>query len=172
MEALMSRMHLSLALGMMIVVGSLAGSTYAQAVGACCISGGGVVQCHMLTEQQCHNEGGVWHPDATCEGSPCNAVPTGACCIQTPNGVICLTLTEDHCHNEGGVFHGAGTQCSNELCAPPPPPLGACCLSGVGTVCAMLTHEQCVAEGGEFFPDATCENPPCDLSAVGACCIV
>ena len=81
----------------------------AQAIGACCITSGGVVRCVQLTADMCAAQGGVFRGAGTvCGNTTCGSTPTGACCITGPNGVVCVQLTEAACAREGGVWRGVG----------------------------------------------------------------
>src|SRR5688572_7896942 len=79
-------------LGLSMLVVWPVGAAMAQ-VGACCVTGGGVIQCFEVTQEKCDSFGGVFHGVGTpCAPFFCSSSPTGACCSASGNS--CFTSTE------------------------------------------------------------------------------
>lgn len=155
-------------------VGGLAATLRGQAppTGACCVSGGGVLQCFEVTADQCADYGGDFHGEGTsCAPFLCNSMPTGACCWA--GGDTCFTSTEQDCIEGGGTFLGLDSSCEPYPCTPPPS--GACCLEDVQH-CFETDAVQCANFKGVFHQGASCKNIKCGDGGgekeLGACCLL
>ncbi|MEZ4654212.1 MAG: hypothetical protein R3E12_11650 [Candidatus Eisenbacteria bacterium] len=141
--------------------GSLCDPNPCPVTGACCVSGGFLLDCVLLTQDECNTAGGIYQGDGTsCDPNPCPQ--PGACCF--PDG-SCLVLDEIDCAPQGGVFQGEGVPCDPDPCVTP---TGACCLPGE-VVCEVITQGECDTRGGQYQGDGTsCIPDPCPHT--GACC--
>jgi len=121
----------------------------------CCLGD----ECRILTEDDCLNAGGQWHPDwDSCTPNPC--LTLAACCFENGD---CSVTTEGDCATLGGVFHADWTSCDPNPCPQP----AACC---VGEICSIVMEEECGLLGGEFHPEwPSCEPNPCEYPR-WACC--
>lgn len=91
---------------------------------------------------------------------------TGACCVTGGGVQFCSVETQDECTNLGGVYGGDGTQCTPFGGCIPDGPIGACCTPGT---CFTSTEANC--NGTWLGPDTECDPFPCELPAIGACCL-
>lgn len=153
----MTRSILVAAMSSMVATMALAGDP-GEPEAACCF--GDV--CHMLTEDACLNEGGIWLPNQICETVTCSMPNVGACCF--PDGG-CAMLPEDHCLAEGGDWQGEGSDCASTCGGTED---AACCIE---FVCLMLSEQHCAAEGGHWYAGTHCNEVVCkEPPAYGACC--
>jgi hypothetical protein len=83
-------------------------SDYSWPVKACCVG----ENCQLVTEPECQELGGVFHPEWDSCGPPNPCLTPHVCCI----GQECLVITEDECGALGGVFHPEW-----DSCGPPNP---------------------------------------------------
>lgn len=137
-------------------------------VGACCIPvGTSIVNCSVLTLDDCTKSGGVYKGNnTTCNsGTICPPpVPpevTGACCTVVSNVVSCQNITLSGCGSVGGTYKGDGTSCQTpNICpniVPPPALTGACCilLSPTTMSCQTISQTNCSTAGGTYKGDGT-----------------
>jgi hypothetical protein len=131
-------------------------------VGACCNGD----LCFVTTEADCVYGGGDYLGDnSSCDGNPCDTIPSGACCFDDGYSGECRILTASDCSSQGGTYLGDDVDCLGCPCLLPPE--GACCVDGA---CLIMTEDDCNAVGGEYVGHFTaCEEISC---AIGACCIV
>lgn len=81
-----------------------------EEVGACCEPVEDGFECFQRTEQQCSDNGGVWHgADVPCEQVECDL---GACCIDG----VCDERTQAECEAFGGVWQGPNIPCFSNTC--------------------------------------------------------
>lgn len=138
--------------------------------GACCVEGGGVIQCFLNTEAECARLGGTFQGAGTrCAPFGCVNGSTGACCAA--KGQSCFTSNEEDCLLSGGTFLGEGSSCEPNPCDLPP--AGACCLEDV-QFCFVTDAFLCAILKGTFHEGATCDDLDCGdgggKKEVGACC--
>ncbi|HWL93603.1 MAG TPA: hypothetical protein VNT79_08700 [Phycisphaerae bacterium] len=166
-----------------ITLGLSARIAFAGGNGACCVAGGGVLQCFDgVSEAECTDMGGVFHgPDTGCAPATCSGGgpgPQGACCVMQTSSSACFSAIESHCANQGGTWFGENSICDEviEQCMPDPQPVGACCLdvNGGFVFCFETSLDQCGIFDGEFHGEGTtCEQVGCVPGGgdpVGACC--
>ena len=130
----------------------------APALFACCFDDG---SCELLTEYDCDQAGGVFHPEWDyCEPNPCPPPDEpGACCLETGE---CFFILEEDCGAIGGDFLGQGIPCEPNPCPQPT----VCC---VGELCYIVfSEEECIALDGDWYPEwDTCDPNPCPTPSGG-----
>jgi len=108
----------------------------------------------------------------TVKSGTCNCTLFSGCCTST---TVTITITlSDPCVGVGGLPPTYACCPYAEVCCPPPPTTGMCCLPDCG--CSEgVTHAACTAAGGtdwfegetcSFFVDCCASQPAC----FGACC--
>jgi len=124
----------------------------------CCID----QTCFILSEEECFDAQGEWHPEWVDCGppDPCAPIPTAACCV----GEECYVVTEAECRDMQGVWIPTMPDCG-----PPNPceyPEAVCC---VCQDCYIVDEFECADLGGEWHPDwNTCDPNPCPASPTDA----
>ena len=127
--------------------------------GACCVGN----TCSVTTESGCLGE--YLGDNVSCDGNPCDTIPSGACCFDDGYSGLCEILTAGDCSAQGGTYQGDGSDCLGCPCLLPP--TGACCIA---ETCYVLDEPNCIASGGSYAGDFTdCGYISC---AIGACCVV
>lgn len=124
--------------------------------GACCFPDG---TCQVLNPTECT---GVYQgADTVCNPNPCPQPE--ACCFADGS---CQFVLVPECVTLGGTPQGPGTNCSPNLCEPPPVPEACCFPDGS---CQMLLAADCTGQGGApQGADTTCETVACPTPE--ACC--
>lgn len=95
--------------------------------GVCCNNG----FCSKITEQECIEQGGVYHLNTDCATKRCwedDDTPHRACCFETG---ACSDLHPAHCVFLGGVPQDVGSSCDTVDCSQQETGTGACCVDGV-----------------------------------------
>ena len=128
------------------------------AIGACCPPTG---ICVILNQADCLLVPAVWLGyGSVCEpNNPCDQ-PDGRCCYTDGS---CMVMPELPCTGAWTMF----ANCDPNLCPPPPPVNGSCCLNGV---CSVTTAANCAAPA-VWLANGTCDPNLCPPPpAQGACC--
>ena len=122
---------------------------------ACCLED---ATCVDVLEASCADLGGIFQDGLTCAEGACE----GACCI--PDNP-CVDMTSSDCALAGGTFNEF-QMCDSQPCDAE----GACCIGD--DVCDVVSDVSCAALAGVFQGSGTdCTTDPCNLGALGACCM-